>query len=725
MRQLKIVLALSAAFLCMNVANVHAFALPQASAQSSTPTNKTSEASAPLAGLWKGAIQLPNKNELAVEVSLENTNQQWRGSITIPQQGAKDIALQDVSLNDDKVKFTITGVPGAPTFSGVLDAANKTLAGEFVQGGAKMSFKLTKESKAQASPLAAAKAALVGFENEIEKIRSDWKVPGIAIAIIKGDQIIYAQGHGMRDVAKNLPMTADTLMPIGSSTKAFTTAVLASLVDEGKLDWDKPIRTWIPTFKLQDAVATDRMTALDLVTHRSGMPRHDALWYNASLSRADMVRRLQYLEPNKDFRTDFQYNNAMFLTAGYLSEVVTGKSWEENVRSKLFMPLGMKRANFDVVENQKDANFSQAYREEKNGTVKQIPYRSISNVGPAGSINASVNELSAWMQMHLNKGKYQGKQVLSPASVDYLHIPRMVLGGAQTKPEIVPIGYAPGWFSDVYHGQLRLHHGGNIDGFAAMVMLLPGSDIGIAILTNLDGSPVRDFIAGAAIDRLMGLEKRDWSGDALKRKLASKADIEKAEEKKKTAHKMGTKPSHALADYVGDYEHPGYGVAKITQSDGKLIVEFNGIKTPFEHWHYDTFNGVKTDDPVFEDQKIQFLTSLEGDIDAVKTALEPAVKDIVFTKLADSRLSNPDFLKHLAGTYVLNKDMDIVVSLRGNQLFADVKGQPTYELVPVRSTRFALKGLNGFFVDFQVDKDGKFNSAELNQPNGIFKVTRK
>ena len=721
MRQLKIVLAISAALLCLGTAQAGGFT-QTSPAQAIQSANTVADSAA---GLWKGAVSLPNKTELMVEVNLNNTDQQWRGSITIPQQGAKDIALQDLVISEKKAKFTITGVPGTPTFHGEFDAAKKTLKGEFTQGAAKMAFSLTREGKAQTSAVDLAKAALVGFENDVEKIRSEWKVPGLAIAIIKGDQVIYAKGHGLRDVAKNLPMTADTILPIGSSTKAFTTAVMASLVDEGKLEWDKPIRTWIPTFKLQDAVATDRMTPLDLVTHRSGMPRHDALWYNATLSRADMVRRLQYLEPNKDFRTDFQYNNAMFLTAGYLSEVITGKSWEENVKEKLFAPLGMKRANFSVEETQKDKDFSQPYREEKDGTVKQIPYRSISNVGPAGSINASVNELTGWMQIHLNKGKYQGKQVLSPASIEYLHIPRMVLGGAQSKPELVSIGYAPGWFSDVYRGQLRLHHGGNIDGFAAMVMMLPGSDIGIAVLSNLDGSPVRDFITRAAIDRLMTLEKRDWSGEALSRKNAAKADIDKAEEKKKMAHKMGTKPSHPITDYAGEYEHPGYGIATVTQKDGKLAVEFNGIRTPLEHWHYDTFNGLKAEDPAFEDQKIQFMTGLDGEIDSVKTALEPSVKDIVFTKKADSRLSNPEFLKQFTGTFNLNKDMDIVVSVRGKSLIADVKGQPTYELLPVRGYRFNLKGLNGFSVEFKADKDGKFTSAELEQPNGIFTVTRK
>jgi CubicO group peptidase (beta-lactamase class C family) len=572
---------------------------------------------------------------------------------------------------------------------------------------------------------AAARAALQGFEAEAEKIRADWNVPGVAIAIVKGDQIIYAKGHGLRDVAKNLPMSADTLLPIGSSTKAFTTAVLATLVDEGKLDWNKPVHDYLPTFKLQDPVANERVTPLDLVTHRTGMPRHDALWYNAKLSRAEMVRRLQFLEPSKDFRTDFQYNNAMFLTAGYLSEVVSGQSWEDNVRTRLFAPLGMKRANFAVEQSQQDADFAQPYDQEKDGKNKQIPFRSITNVGPAGSINASVNELAAWMQMHLNHGKYQGKQVLAPASVDFVHTPRMVLGAPQTKPEVVPVGYAPGWFVDVYRGHLRVHHGGNIDGFSAMVMLVPGSDLGIAVLTNLNHTGTPDLIARRALDRLLNLEQRDWSGEALKRYKENKASEEQASDKKKEAHHTNTKPSHALAAYVGEYEHPGYGSLQVTQTNGKLNFVYSGVTTPLEHWHYDVFNAQKAADDIFEDEKLQFGMGIDGEINNVQISLETAVKPIVFSKKADSRLTDPAFLAKLVGQYAINANMQPEVSLRGSTLSLTLKGQPTLELVPLRGTRFGIKGLTGFFVDFKLDAKGMPVALDLDQPNGIFTAKRK
>lgn len=719
MKQLTIAIAISAALFSLN----HAYAEQNLTQTSVKPSQAVSPVNSAV-GSWKGAIVLPNKSELEISISFEQKDV-WSGLISIPQQGAKDLKLKDLKISGNQAQFAIDGVPGSPTFNGTFTDNLQTLSGEFSQGGGKMTFKLVKDAVTKISSLDQTKAALVGFEQDVEKIRKEWNVPGIAIAIVKGDQIIYAKGHGLRDVANNLPMTADTLLPIGSSTKAFTTAVLGALVDEGKLEWDKPIRTWLPSFKLQDNVATDRMTPVDLVTHRSGLPRHEFLWYNAKLTRADTVRRLQYLEPNKDFRTDFQYNNAMFLTAGYLSEIVSGKSWEDNVKNYLFTPLGMTRSNFTVEVNQKDSNFSRPYREEKDGKIKQIPYRSITNVGPAGSINSSVNELAAWMQLHLNHGKYQGKQILSSATVDYLHKVQTPISTLNIKDNIAMIGYAPGWFSDIYRGQFRIYHGGNIDGFSALVELLPGSDLGIAILTNLNGSPATEYIARAAIDRIAALEKRDWSGEARKKKDENKAEQDKAEEKKKAAHKTNTKPSHPIGDYVGDFEHPGYGVVHVGLKDGKLLVEFNGIVTPFEHWHYDTFNGLKAEDPVFEDGKIQFTTSLEGEISAIEIELERTVKPIVFKRIADKQMNDPEFLKKFTGTFALNKDLEVVVSMRGNVLVVDVKGQPQYELIPVRGTRFSLKNLNGYSVDFKADAKGEFNSADLDQPNGIFTLKRK
>lgn len=719
MRKTSLALALSFALLSMH--SQSSLAAPQSANSSANPTANQSSAS----GFWKGAISLPNAQTLAVEIQLKNEANAWKGSISIPAQNAKDMPLKEVQVQGTQVAFVIDGVPGNPRFVGELKNNAQLIEGSFTQGGQSMSFKLEKQAKTPESELEKAQADLRGFEADVEKIRQDWQVQGLAIAIVKGDQIIYSQGHGLRDVAQKMPMTADTLLPIGSATKAFTTAVLASLVEEGKLDWEKPVQSYLPRFKLQDQFASERMTALDLVTHRSGMPRHDLMWYGSSLTRAEMVERLQYLEPNKDFRTDFQYNNLMYLTAGYLSETISGKSWENLVQEKLFQNLGMKRASFSIAAMRKDANYSLPYREEKEGSVKQIPFRDIVNVGPAGSINASVNELAAWMQMHMNQGKYQGKQILSSNSISFLHQARSIIPNAGTRPELVNVGYAPGWFNDVYRGHLRVHHGGNIDGFTALVLMLPQSNIGIAVLANMNGTPVPDLIARVASDRLLGLEKRDWSGESLARKNAAKAQAEKAESAKLGTRKSNTKLSHANEDYVGEYSHPAYGMLKISHAAGQFSFELNSIKTPLTHWHYDVMNGARADDPTFENAKLQFTSAIDGEINQVAISLEPSVKPIVFTKQAEARLSDPAYLNQFLGNYSLEGNAGKAnISLRGKTLFAELKGQPLYELTPIRGHRFAIKAANGFYVEFKFDPQGKVNGLEFDQPNGVFKAKR-
>ncbi|BDU75565.1 serine hydrolase [Mesoterricola sediminis] len=670
------------------------------------------------AGRWEGAIEIPG-SPLQVQLELAQAAGAWTGRLSIPQQGAKDLAVDRLQVGGGKVAFILPGIPGEPAFRGELAAGG--LQGQFSQGGRTFPFRLARAGAAAD----AARRVLEGLDAEIERIRADWKVPGLSVAVVKGGEVVLAKGYGLRDTARKLPMTADTLLAIGSVTKSFTTAVMASLVDEGRLSWESPVRTWIPWFRLQDPVATDRMTPLDLVTHRSGMPRHDMLWYNASASREDMVRRLRHLEPNKDFRTDFQYNNAMFLTAGYLTEVVSGAAWEENVRARVFRPLGMDRANFSVADSRKDADFSEPYEEEKDGSIRLVPMRNITNVGPAGAINASAREMAAWLKLHLGDGRVGGRQVLSPASLTFLHTPRMLTGAPQTQPEVVPGGYAPGWFTDVYRGHLRVYHGGNIDGFSAMAMLLPSDGLGIVVLANLGGTAARDLLPRVIIDRLLGLEARDWSGEGLAQKREALAKAREGEARKRMARKPGTAPSHPLADYAGTYEHPGYGTATVTLEGGRLVLACNGIRTPFEHWHYDVFNGLKAEDPVFEDQKLQFLTGLDGDIDALAMGLEPAVAPIRFVRKAEARLSDPAFLARFEGTYVLGSQTEARVFLRGQVLSLDVKGQATRELEPLRGTRFAIKGLPSFFVQFTLPGAGPATEVQFDQPNGIFTAPRK
>ena len=231
------------------------------------------------------------------------------------------------------------------------------------------------------------------------------KVPGLAIAIVKDGEVILSQGFGKRNIDQDLEATAETLFAIGSCTKAFTTTAMGILVDEGKLDWDKPVREFLPTFKMFDPYVSDHMTPRDLVCHRSGLPRHDFMWYGAPYTRQEIFDRLQYLEPSKDFRAVWQYQNLMYMTAGYLAGQIAGCDWEAFVRQRILDPLDMHSSNFSVDASQQAPNFAIPYN-EKDDVVRPIPFRNIDAVGPAGSINSSVSEMARWLLLNLDKDKH-------------------------------------------------------------------------------------------------------------------------------------------------------------------------------------------------------------------------------------------------------------------------------------------------------------------------------
>ncbi len=678
-------------------------------------------------GFWKGAVDVPG-TPLAVEVQLEGTGGKWSGKASVPVQNLRDVPLRDVVVTASRAKFTLTGIPGDPTFDGALSEGGKVLSGEFRQGGGTLKFSLTRAE----SPANESARRLAGFEAVVEKIRTDFKTPGIGLAIVKGDEVVLLKGFGERDREKKLPVTPQTVFAIGSSTKAFTTFVMAQLVAEGRLSWDVPVRTYLPEFELKDRFASERMTPMDLVTHRSGLPRHDLLWYGAGLTRKETVARLRYLEPNEDLRAKFQYNNAMFLTAGYLVEKLTGRTWEENVSERIFHPLGMKTASFSVADVQKGTDFALPY-EERDGKVEPIAFREIANVGPAGSINASPGELVAWLRVHLADGKLGAKEILPASALKELHVPRMATGARQTEPEVVPGGYAAGWFTDIYRGFQRVHHGGNIDGFSALVALVPQERIGIVVLVNQDGSPVPGLVARHALDRLLALPARDWAGETLAKVKQSLATQKEAEGKKTLAQKKGTKPAHALSEYAGSYTHPAYGELAITLSGdrraretGGLSMTYNGITTPLLHWHYETWKGEKLTtakaDTTFADFPIQFHTNMDGDVAAVNGPWEPAVDDIVFKRKPDANLSDPAHLATLAGTYLLGP-AKMVFRVVAGKLELEVDGRPQPELLPDRDERFTLKGASGYSVRFTLVK-GKATEAVFFQPNGVFTAKR-
>ncbi len=480
---------------------------------------------------------------------------------------------------------------------------------------------------------------LEGFAEFVHETMAQWQVPGLAIGIVQGDALVYAEGFGCRDVEQQLPVTPNTLFAIGSSSKAFTATLAGIMVDEEKLDWHTPIRKWLPTFELKDRFATERMTLADLLCHRSGLPRHDLVWYNTTATREELLDRLKHLEPSKDFRTFLQYQNLMFLTAGYLAGLVSGTSWEALVEERLFGPLEMTHSNLSVENSQQSTDYALPYSipDFKANERQQVAFRNIDTIGPAGSINSNVVDMANWLIMNLNGGKFRDRPIISEGALREIHSAQMPLIPAammmpplETHAEVGQASYGFGWFVTQYRGHRWLHHGGSIDGFDAMVSLLPREKIGVVVLSNLGGRMVSNIVACHLNDRLLGLEPLDWSTVWREFYATAMGEVDKANDKLLAARIPDTQPSHPLTDYAGEYVHPGYGALTVVHRDGGLTAFYNSLELALQHYHYDVFLAKSKQNPAY--LPATFSTSVDGAISAVAVPLEQAVAPITFTR---------------------------------------------------------------------------------------------
>jgi CubicO group peptidase (beta-lactamase class C family) len=564
-----------------------------------------------------------------------------------------------------------------------------------------------------AAALAAAQK-LDGFDAFANQELHEWNCDGFAIAIVEDGKVILSKGYGLRDVKKNLPVTEKTLFAIGSATKSFTVTSLGVLVDQGKLDWDKPVRDYLPDFRLWDQFATERMTPRDLVTHRSGLPRHDLMWYNSPFTRQELFDRLRYLEPNKDFRTTFQYQNLMFMTAGYLAGHVAGTTWEQLVRQAIFEPLGMTGSNFSITDSQKSSDYSLGYQ-VVNDIPVDMPFRNIDSIGPAGSINSNIEDMTKYVMMHLQKGK----GVVSATNEMQMMTPQMAIQAPSPDKELGDLAYGMGFFVTTYRGHKFVHHGGNIDGFSSLVAFLPQDNIGLVILTNQNASPMPAVVAYHVWDKLLGLDTVDWTARIKQQRALTKASEQDAKNKGYTTQRTGTHPSHELAEYAGEYEHPGYGIVKVENASGGLKIDYHGLGGMLTHFHYDVFEVPKDELNPFSEEKVQFHSNLAGDIDSLGIPFESTLKDITFVKLGDRSMTQKTFLQPLTGDYQRGPLLAAVALKGDSALTLTLPGQPVYNLVPVHGTKFNIKELNGYSVEFKGD------DLVFYQPSGTFSATRR
>ena len=425
----------------------------------------------------------------------------------------------------------------------------------------------------------------------------EWKVPGFSVAIVKDDRVVFVKGYGVRELGKAEPVDKDTLFAVASNTKAFTSAALATLVDEGKLKWDDPVTKYLPWFQLYDPYVTRELTVRDLLSHRSGLATFggDLLWYETTYSREEIIRRVRHLKPVHGFRSRYGYQNIMFLAAGEIVPAVTGQSWDDYVREKFFAPLGMARTHTTLKQLQSAGNVATPHN-ETDGRVKVVKYSNVDSAGGAAAINSTAAEMAEWVRLQLGRGTYQGRKIFSAAASREMWTPHTIVSGVSESAErFNPTThfnlYGLGWALSDYRGRKVVTHSGGLDGMTSRVALLPEENLGVVILTNSE-TPLQAFLYYRVFDAFLGAPARDWSADYMARVRAARERDEAEAKRIEAARVPDTRPSLPLSSYAGTYGGQMYGDAKVTEEQGRLVVRL--VPSPayvgdLEHWHFDTF----------------------------------------------------------------------------------------------------------------------------------------
>lgn len=541
--------------------------------------------------------------------------------------------------------------------------------------------------------------SLSGLDRFVEAEMVKESAPGLALVVIKDGTIVHQRGYGFRDVEHKLPVTPNTLFAIGSVTKSFTVIALGGLAQQGQFDWDRRVRSYLPDFQLQDAYATEHMTPRDLVTHRSGLPRHDGVWYGNTLKRADYYQRLRFLAPSAEFRSLYQYNNLMFVTAGYLAERISGLTWEQLVEQRIFKPLGMTRSYPDIAAFQRDPEPALPYSKSAEGGVLKIDYRNIDAIGPAGSINSTVVDMARYLRTLMNGGSVDGRQVMDAATVREMQSPQTIVPDTSRYAEDGRSQYGMGLTLATYRGHNVVSHVGNIDGFTAYMGWLPQERIGVVLLINLDGSQLRPIVSRRVFDLALGLKPIDWSARyTADKELRKSSDV--AENRPGiSVQKQGTSPAHPLDEYVGSYMHPAYGTVSIERNAQGLKLSQYQASSALRHFHYEVFEAPEDNVNPLSGRKVQFNTAVDGEVTSLSIVMEPAVDAIVFNRIGGAQMHEPAFLSQFVGTYQIGTDIVRVTLLNGS-LTIGINDEVKRRLLPFRGTRFVIEGRRNSSVEF-------------------------
>jgi CubicO group peptidase (beta-lactamase class C family) len=448
-----------------------------------------------------------------------------------------------------------------------------------------------------------------------------FEAPGVAVVVVHEDKVVYLKGTGVRELGKDDSVTADTIFQIASCTKAFLAMLIAMLVGDGRMDWDDPVRRHVPYFRLSDPLADQHVCIRDLLCHRTGLSRHDLLWFRSPLEPEEVIRRIGKVKMSSSFRSTWEYANIPFITAGTAVSLVEKKPLADCFKERIFEPLGMKTASAHAADFHKVKNRATGYRRDDKGKVEVIAPLTYDLRG-AGDIIASARDLGQWLRFQLGDGTFDGKRLVPAKHFHETHAPQMVvkltpvLRGAY--PETNMLSYGLGWFVLDYQGHPIFTHGGSLPGFRTQTVLVPKAKLGMVVLTNRNPSHLPEALTKAIVDRCLNLPEKDWNAYFLREEKKQFAEKNK-KESFITANKVaGTKPSHDLKAYAGSYDHPAYGKATITEGKDGLSMRWGNFNVPLNHWHYDTFRIHAPGEYVMEGEFLVFNFNPDGSVMSIR-----------------------------------------------------------------------------------------------------------
>ena len=429
------------------------------------------------------------------------------------------------------------------------------------------------------------KKILADFEHYAQQAQKDWQVPGMAIAIVQDDKVILAKGFGVKKVGGDDKVDEHTIFQIGSTSKAFTAALMAMLMDEKQLAWQDRVVDRLDQFQMFDPWVTREFRVADLMAQHSGLPPYagDGQAF-MGFDRAHIIHSLRYLKPATSFRSQYAYQNSLFLVAAALVEKYTGKSWEDNLKVRIFEPLGMS-ATTAGLEGFKQAKNVTFLHQKTGDKVEAIPadwpyHHWVYIYGPAGGINSNILDMTKWLRLQLDKGKFNGKQLISEANLNFLQTPKTIMG---TDPGKMAY-YCEAWLHQPFRPHPLIWHNGGTSGNKTMVAFMPGTGVGIVVLSNLI-TDMPEALAFKFFDLYFHNPPRDWSKEGLEK-------MKQAAVKNKPPQRPASPaPPLPLERYAGTFSNPVYGQVTITAEQDKLsmLLGVNQQKVLLQPFDRDSF----------------------------------------------------------------------------------------------------------------------------------------